>query len=103
MKLTSIVPLLCLLTFAGPVLAETATGSVPAETCPPIGPLEGASEACNASRAAFRAELQICMERKHAEADARAKRATEVNSHTNRARFRACDAETRAALGLVSK
>lgn len=94
MKLKSILPLLFLLPLAGPVLAES---------CPLIGPLDGTTAECRARRSAFRVELHACIDRKHAEADARSGRATQVNSHTNRVRFKTCDAEVRVRLGLASK
>ena len=103
MKLKSAFPLLLLCTLAAPVLAETTTGTPLAESCPLIGPLDGATEECRALRVTYRAEVAACMDQMRAEADARAGRLTMVNSHTNRARFVTCDAATRMNLGLASK
>ncbi len=69
MKLISALPLCLLGLLSGPALAETTAG---AEACPLVGPLNGATEECQARRIAFRTEVQGCMEQMQAEADARA-------------------------------
>lgn len=103
MKLKSAFPLLLVCTLAGPVLAETKTGTTVTESCPLIGPLDGETAECRALRIAYRSEVAACMDQMRAEADARAGQLTQVNSHTNRARFVTCDAATRMNLGLVSE
>jgi hypothetical protein len=68
-----------------------------------IGPLDSATDECRALRNAFNAELRACITKRQADADARAGRATQVNSQTNRARYITCSAEIRTRFGVVSK
>ena len=99
MNLKSFAPLLLLLAFSSPVLADTTTASDPAaEDCPMTGALSRMTEECQVFRLAFRAEISACMaERLLA---ARSSRGATMNAQSTRARFLICDAEVRAKLQL---
>jgi hypothetical protein len=101
MKTLSAVSLFLLATLSGPVLAETPVKATPADACPLVGPLAETSVDCKALRSAYRAEVNYCMDRMHADADARAGRKTDVNSHTSRSRFLICDKGVREKMALV--
>lgn len=91
MKILSALSLFLLATLSGPVLAETTVKANPAEACPLVGSLADPTEDCATLRTTYRAEVRNCMAKMLADANARAGRRTEVNSHTNRSRFLICD------------
>ncbi|NJS38363.1 MAG: hypothetical protein HC783_04350 [Rhodobacteraceae bacterium] len=99
MKTLSRLSILFLLVLSGPALAETMATQT--EACPLVGPLADASVDCAALRSAYQAEVSSCMDKLHAEADARAGQRTSVNSHTNRSRFLICDKTVREEMASL--
>lgn len=101
MKTLTALSLFLLATLSGPVLAETPVKATPGDACPISGPLTETTEDCAALRSAYRAEVSDCMARMHADADARAGRRTENNSHTARSRFVICDKGVREKIATL--
>ena len=98
MKTLSAVSLFLLAALSAPVLAETPVKATPADVCPLVGPLTETTEDCEALRSAYRAEVSDCMDKMHADADARAGRRTYANSHTSRSRLLICDTGVRETM-----
>jgi hypothetical protein len=92
-------PLFLLVVLSGPVLAETT--ATPTNACPLVGPLADPSLDCAALRSAYQAKVTGCMDKLHAEADARAGQRTSINSHTNRSRFVICDKSVREEMAKL--
>lgn len=102
MKTNLALPLLFVGVLSGANPVSLASAATSEENCPLTGPLSDASQNCEDIRAAFWAEVRVCMGLKQSEADNRAGKPTEGNSHTYRARQYVCSAETRDRQGLAS-
>jgi hypothetical protein len=100
MKTLSALTLFALVTLSGPALAETPVKATPADACPLAGPAAGLSKDCEALRSVYRVEISGCMDQLRADADARAGRKTDVNSHISRSRFLICDSGVREKMAL---
>jgi hypothetical protein len=87
-------------TFASAALADGST--VQSGTCALHGVADAASTDCQALRAAYRSEVDLCIEKLGAEADLRAKGVPTLNAHSYRARYLNCDKTVRSAMGLAA-
>ncbi len=102
MNTFSALSLFLLATLSGPVLAETPVKATPADACSLAGPLTETTDDCTALRSVYRAEVSNCMDKLHADADARAARRTASNSHTSRSRFLLCDKGAREKMARLA-
>lgn len=110
MKAFSAFSLLLLAALSGPAIAETAAAAPLAGEVQLVGPV--ASTAADATadatvdfealRVTVRDQVSACMKRMQTDAYRRRGSAITNNSHTNRARFLACDAAVRAQMAAPS-